>query len=92
MDEHCYIEDTECEIHVPLYVYDGGRGEESESEVERPVTRSRESNSFSSQTKWEELRRVDSRHRSPCGGIRCNEQVYASNESFAAAPVSLIDS
>ena len=45
------LEDTENEIYVPLYVYEGGKGNEPESEVERPVNRSHESNSFPSKTK-----------------------------------------
>lgn len=70
------------DISLPLDILKGGRNKVAKSKVESPVRGRAERDGLATETKREQLRWVDPRHRTERDGVRSDEEVGAGNDGL----------
>lgn len=82
VDKHCQAEHAKYKVGLPFDVHKRGRDKVAEREVEGPVGRGCECDSFATHPEGIELGRVDPGDRTPGRGKGGHEEVRACNDSF----------
>lgn len=84
--EHGEVEDAEDDVGFPLDVFEGGRDEVAEGEVEGPVGGGGERDGFAADAEGVEFRRVDPGDGAPGGGVGGDEQIGTGDDGFGRGP------
>lgn len=86
MHEHCEVEDAEDDVSFPLDVFESGRDEVTEGEIEGPVRGGGECDGFAADAKRVEFGRVDPGDWTPGGGEGGDEQIGTGDDGFGWGP------
>lgn len=86
VDQHGEVKHPEDNVHLPIDVFERGRDEVGQGEVEDPVAGRGQCHGFAPDAVGVQLWRVDPRHRTPCGSVGCHEQVGTSNDGLGRFP------